>query len=88
LLMDKEMAIRNSPVACDPAKFCSLLIATGIAETAEFKDQGRGLYNNWKSKATSIELLEIPGLNHYSILDSLVDENTLLHKSIIKLMGK
>ena len=43
-------------------------------------------YNNWKNKAASVELIELPGLNHFSILDSLVDENAFLHKRMVKLM--
>jgi len=86
LQMDKEMAIRNSPIQLVSTQPCRLLVAVGTAETEEFKVQGRGLYTNWKGQATSIELLEIPGLNHYSIIDSLVDENKLLHAAIVKLM--
>jgi arylformamidase len=87
LQMNKEMAIRNSPVELVPTHPCPLLVATGAAETEEFKDQSRELYNNCKNKAT-VELLELQGLNHFSILDSLVDENALLYKTMLKLMGE
>ena len=86
LRMEKETAIRNSPVLKDPLEFCPLLVAVGAEETTEFKDQSRELNNNWKNKTNSIELLEIPGLNHFSILDSIDDPNSLLHLSICKMM--
>jgi len=35
-----------------------------------------------------VQLVELPGLNHFLILDGMVDENTSLHKGIIKLMDK
>lgn len=87
LQMDKEMAISNSPIEYVPVLNCPMLVAVGGAETDEFKDQSRGLYNNWKSKGASIELMELPVLNHFSILDSLVDENALLHKTLLGMMG-
>ncbi|CAN5547101.1 alpha/beta hydrolase [soil metagenome] len=87
LQMNKEMAIRNSPIDLVPAQDCPVLVAAGAAETAEFQDQSRKFYNNWKNKKASVELMELHGLNHFSILDSLVDENALLHKAIVKLMG-
>lgn len=88
LQMDKEMAIRNSPIECIPKEICPLLIAVGATETEEFKDQSREFYNHCKNKAVSIELLELQGLHHFSILDALTDEHALLHKAIMKLMEK
>ena len=88
LHMDKGMAIRNSPIDAVPAQDCPIMVVAGTAETAEFKEQSRKFYGNWKNKATSVELIELAGLNHFSILDSLVDENALLHKSVLKLMEK
>jgi arylformamidase len=87
LQMNKEMAIRNSPVELMPAQICPMIIAVGATETDEFKDQSKQLYNKWKNK-TTIELFELPAQNHFSILDSLVDENALLRKAILKLMSK
>lgn len=87
LQMQEIVADRNSPIAFFPALSCPLLVAIGAAETDEFKDQGRELYSNWKNKSASIELLELPALNHFSILDSMVDENALLHKALLEMMG-
>jgi arylformamidase len=61
-----------------------LLVAAGEAETAAFKDQSRELYNHWKTK-TPVQLVELGRLNHFSVLDALVDENTSLHKGMMKL---
>ncbi|MEP6847118.1 MAG: alpha/beta hydrolase [Panacibacter sp.] len=87
LQMDEAMAIRNSPVELMPSTFCPLLIAVGEAETQEFKEQGHELFNKGKNNTVSIDLVELPGLNHFSILDSLVYENALLCKSLLKLIG-
>lgn len=85
--MDKETAVRNSPVNLPAVQTCPLLVAAGEAETAEFKEQSRELYNHWKTK-TPVQLVELPGLNHFSILDALVDENTSLYKRMITMIVK
>lgn len=87
LQMDTETAIRNSPVLKDPLGSCRLLITVGAEETDEFKNQSRKLNYNWKNKNCSVELLELPGLNHFSILSSIDDPGSLLHKSIRKMMN-
>ena len=86
LHMNKEMAARNSPIDIFPVPGCPVIVATGTAETSEFKEQGRFFYNNWKSKSAPIELIELQQLNHFSILDALVDNNALLHNAVIKLL--
>jgi arylformamidase len=85
--MDKEMAIRNSPVFMNPAESCSLLLTVGDEETTEFKDQSSELHNKWKNKIQSVKLETIPGLNHFSIIDSVYETDSVLHQSICKLMG-
>jgi len=86
LQMDNEMSIRNSPVLKVPFEFCQLLIAVGSEETDEFKDQSQELYHNWKNRNRSIEYSELPGLNHFSILSSIKDRNSVLHRSICKMI--
>ncbi|WP_276500309.1 alpha/beta hydrolase [Terrimonas pollutisoli] len=86
LKMDKETAIRNSPVFKEPVEQCPLLVAVGGEETNEFLDQSMELYSKWKNKTSSIELIVMPGLNHFSLLDSFCDANSLLHQSMCKLM--
>ncbi len=87
LQMDKEMAISNSPCFKDPHQFCPVIIAVGADETNEFIEQSRELYFKWKDKTTPVKFLEIPGLNHFSILDSFCNVNSLLHQSMCRLMG-
>lgn len=87
LQMDEAMAVRNSPIEFEPTLNCPLLVAVGAAETDEFKDQSTQLCSKWKNKPASIELLELPALNHFSILDSMVDENASLHRALLKMMG-
>jgi arylformamidase len=86
LKMDKEAAIRNSSVFKEPVASCPLLIAVGGEETNEFLDQSRMMSSEWKNKSISAELMVLPGLNHFSVLDSLCDANSALHRAWCKLM--
>jgi arylformamidase len=87
LNMSVEIAKRNSPVNLLPVNNCLLLICLGEDETDEFKYQSKELYNNWKDKNATIEFLELPGINHYSILEELLNKTSVLHTAILKIMN-
>jgi arylformamidase len=85
LNMDKAVAIRNSPVNLLPAIECPLAIVVGADETAEFLDQSAALYNSWKQSIVT-EIVQIPGLNHYSILETMLYPECPLHQVMLRLM--
>ena len=87
LQMDTETALRNSPVQLLPITPCSLVLAVGGDESAEYKAQSREMFANWKPENEDISLLEIPALNHFSMLTTLTDQSSLLHMSLCQLMG-
>jgi arylformamidase len=87
LRMDMEIAERNSPVFLKPTNSCPLLLVTGTDETDEFKDQTMEMYNNWKNEHNHIDVLKIPGKNHYSILDAVVETGSSLQSAIFNLMN-
>ncbi len=85
--MDRENAIKNSPVFLKPANDCPLLLVTGTDETDEFKAQSEELYQFWKNKNSNIEYLEVPQENHYSILDAVVEKDSPLRAAILRVMN-
>jgi arylformamidase len=85
LHLSTEAALRNSPVQYMPASQCPMSIIVGGDETNEFLDQSRELYGCWKEN-TPAEVMEIEGLNHYSIMETMLDPGSLLHQSMIRLM--
>jgi arylformamidase len=85
--MDRENAIKNSPVFLTPANACPLLLVIGTEESDEFKAQSEELYYNWKSKCTYLEFLKVPQKNHYSILDAVIEKNSTLCAAIFRLMN-
>jgi len=85
--MDRENAIKNSPVFLNPVHDCPILLVTGADETDEFKAQSEELYQCWKSKCSSIELLNVPQKNHYSILDTVIEKDSATRAAIFRLMN-
>ena len=86
LKMDGETAVQNSPIRFEPPKTCPVIVAVGEAETTAFNEQSKELYTCWKEKGAAVQLLQLPQLNHYSIVDTIADRNAPLHKMICRLM--
>ncbi|MBO9683606.1 MAG: alpha/beta hydrolase [Flavisolibacter sp.] len=86
LKIDAETAKWNSPVRLEPLSTCPLVVAVGEAETAEFKDQSKEFYSCWKDKGADVQLLQLPGQNHYSIAEAMVDNQSSLHQGLRELM--
>jgi len=85
--IDRENAVKNSPVFLTPANDCPLLLVTGSDESDEFRAQSEDLYESWKSKHKNIELLTVPQKNHYSILDAVTEKDSNLYAAIMGLMN-
>ena len=85
LKMDRETALRNSPVHLLPATQCTLSIVVGRNETNEFLDQSKELYTCWKENS-SAEIIQPAGLNHYSIVETMLDPQSCLHQAMRRLM--
>ncbi len=85
LKMDRETALRNSPVQLLPVTRCPLSIVVGSNETNEILDQSQQLYRCWK-ESISAEILPIEGLNHYSIVETMLDPQSCLHQAMRRLM--
>jgi arylformamidase len=84
--LDKETALRNSAVQLEPAHACPLLLAVGGDESMEFKDQSKELYISWKDKGVPVTLLELPGINHYSIVETFAETPSSLYSAMLQLM--
>jgi arylformamidase len=85
LKMDMETALRNSPVNLLPATQCPLSIIVGGDETDEFLDQSKELHTCWKQSIPA-EIIQLEGLNHYSILETMLDSESCLHQAMLRLM--
>jgi arylformamidase len=86
--MDKEMAVRNSPVKFQSFAACPLIIAVGERETEAFHEQSRELYKSWKEKVNEVQFLSLPWRNHFSVVDAVTDPDATLFPAICRLMGR
>ena len=86
LNLNREMADRNSPVHLQPAHPCPLALAVGGDETKEFIAQSEELYDSWKEKGILVTFIEMPGINHYSIVEALADNTSALYAAVIGMM--
>lgn len=83
LRLDAAEARRVSVHDKTPTIAAPLVIAAGELETAGFGRQARLLAQAWASQTR--ECLILPGLNHFSILDALVERSQLLHSATLAL---
>lgn len=84
-VMDKEMALRNSPVNKEPLAKIPMLVAVGEDETQEFKNQSEELVNAWRARLP-VNLSILSALNHYSILSAFADKGSAFHNQVCAMM--
>lgn len=62
---------RVSPLGRKPSESCHSLVAVGSAETDVFKSQSGALAAHLTNHGHSSELHELPGANHFTVVDAL-----------------
>lgn len=84
--LNAESTYRNSPVKLKPHTKCPLLIAAGEDETTEFRAQSEELFLQWKDQLPA-QLLILPGLNHFSVMEAFANRNSILHQRFCAICG-
>ncbi len=87
LKMDTETAARNSPVLHPPTGAAPLVVAYGGDESEEYHRQAADLVEKLAQNEVPHELIEAPGLNHYSIIEQFLDPKTPLAQAAKRQMG-
>ena len=82
LAMDAETAGRNSPALLPATGDAPLIAAVGSLESAEFHRQAATLAERWQDRSGTVEVLEVPGTNHFTILEKLAREGALLERAL------
>ncbi len=85
LELDEHAVAGNSPVRLMPVCPCPMVVAVGADESDEFISQSEALHNSWQKYNVPMELLRLPGINHYSIVESFADKNSPLHAAMLRL---
>ena len=76
--LDASAARTASPLFWPPPAGRVLVAAVGGAESAEFLRQSREITTRWQSAGVSCQYLEVPGANHFTVVDELVSPDSAL----------
>lgn len=83
--MKEQDAVDYSATNKEPAGNPPLIIAVGGDESDEFKAQSAELTKAWNKKAAA-QLIEVPGINHYSIVECFAEKGSILHNAMCAMM--
>ena len=83
LRLDEEQTIRNSPIGLKPTTRAPLILALGANETPEYHRQQAGLLDAWSTYDLPLSVVEMPGLNHYDVIDHLGHPGSALHHAVM-----
>ncbi len=87
LKMDVATARRNSPLLHLPAKSTSLTLFSGGAELAELRRQSGQFFAAREKAGLPTELTTVPGANHYTILNAMLEADGVIHRKIRSLLA-
>jgi len=87
LALTPEVARRNSPVHLAPASRAPLILAVGAAEGAEYHRQSTDLAAAWRPRGVSVEVMDLEGHDHFSIVAELQSPFSPLARAIQRQLG-
>lgn len=87
LKLTPEAARRHSPVLLAPTGRAPLLLAVGGLEGPEYHRQTDELAAAWRARGAPVDVLDMPGLHHFSIVSQLGDPKAELSRAILAQMG-
>jgi arylformamidase len=69
--LDKDEAMRNSPILHLPSRASPLVVSVGLGELPELIRQSGDYWAAWQEKGLPGHYLPLPGHDHFSILEEL-----------------
>jgi arylformamidase len=85
--MTPEIAKANSPFLNPPKVKCPLVVAVGGGEPKGWQQMSEDYYNYCKDRGMNVQYLIVPGANHYTMSEKLLDDTNPLTQALIKQMG-
>ena len=76
LRLNAELVMQQSPLFQLPREAPPLTIMVGTEESDEFIRQSRSLYDAWRGAGLRAELLQQPGMNHYTSVAQWADASS------------
>lgn len=87
LRLTPEQARRASPIHLAPMCRGLLLLPVGELEGPEYHRQTEELARAWGRRGVAVEVMDMPGLHHFSIIAQLNDPASELSRAILRQMG-
>ena len=84
LNLTEDTARRISPIFLDPPHDMPVSVVVGAEESDGFLLESREFARTWGSKVTNIRYVEVPGVHHFSLIDSMLDKNGLFTQVILE----
>ncbi len=85
--MTPEVAKLNSPFLNPPKVKCPLVVAAGGAEPNGWQQMSEDYFTYCKAQGMNAEYLIVPGANHYTMSEKLLDDTNPLTHAMIKQMS-
>lgn len=82
-----ETAQINSVIHRTPTHDLPVVLAVGGDESSEFHRQSALLHQAWNGKA-QIQWVDMPGCNHFTVVERLNDPDSALYDAVMNLMDK
>ena len=86
LHMDQAMAQRNSPILRLPKSSKPLDLFAGSAELPEMRRQTADYASARRAAGLPMQYAEIPGANHYTVLNSMMNADGAIHQAIMAML--
>jgi len=87
LQLGPDAARRNSPVHLLPGSRAPLLLPVGGLEGPEYHRQSEDLAAAWRARGVPCEVMDLAGIQHFSIVSQLEDPTSDLGRAILRQMG-
>ena len=87
LNLDEKNARLNSPTFLKPLTDAPLSIVVGGEESDEFRRQSYDFFTKWGGRKSGIEYLELPSLNHFTIIDQMKSPDNSLTEIMLRHMA-
>ena len=87
LRLTEEEIARMSPIHHIPERASPLIVTLGGDESAEFHRQSEEFLAAWTGRSLEGHYLDLPGHNHFTVLEEYMDSNSVLCRAILRQMG-
>ena len=85
--MDEDVAARNSPLSLTYSVRAPLLIVLGGLESEEYHRQSQAMADLWRGHGYPTDMIVPPELDHFSIVDQLIEPGSDLVRALLAQMG-